>query len=254
MRRRVPVVGLILVLILFSAGVPGLAAPLMQARSVITSPASGQTVSGIVEVTGIATHPNLNFYQLRYAAGPEPQGDSQWVDFAIVQATPVENGVLASWDTTGVPDGEYTMALAVWGQNDSSSPYVFFVTRLRVNNAQPVPSPTPEATEMPTAEPMPTMAIGATPSPVTIEQPATPTPRPTATVAGAPSEEDVPAPPADEGGLGLPQMALDTGQLGTAFCTGGLFAILLLLIWGAYLLLKAGVRWFLRQRGEPPIT
>jgi flagellar biogenesis protein FliO len=49
-------------------------------------------------------------------------------------------------------------------------------------------------------------------------------------------------------------MALDAGQLGTAFCTGGLFTILLLLVWGAYLLLKAGVRWFLRQRGEPPVT
>jgi len=55
---------------------PGVAAPLQQARSVITYPSDGMTVSGAVEIQGIATHPNINSYQVRYAAGPQPTGDS----------------------------------------------------------------------------------------------------------------------------------------------------------------------------------
>ena len=45
---------------------------------------------------------------------------------------------------------------------------------------------------------------------------------------------------------------LDTGELRDAFCTGGMLSVLLLLVWGTYLLMKAGVRWILRQGREPP--
>ena len=130
MHKRILAVVTALVMILLAAGRPGWAAPQPQARSVITYPSSGMTISGLVEVTGIATHPNISSYQVRYAAGPEPTGDSQWVDFAIVQALQVEDGVLGTWDTTLVPDGQYTLALAVWGIDDAASPYVFFVTHL----------------------------------------------------------------------------------------------------------------------------
>lgn len=259
MCRRTLVTGLLLVCVVLTLGAPALAAPLMQARSVITYPASGMTVSGVVQVTGIATHPNLNFYQLRYAPGSEPRGDSAWVDFAVVQATPVENGVLASWDTTALPDGDYTLALAVWGQDDASSPYVSFVTNLKVNNAQPVPSPTPEVTEtpaeLPTSEPMPTVVIGATPTPITIEQPATPTPRATAVGepgAVAPSEPESPEGGDDDDSI-LSAFNFDTGELREAFCAGGIFVALLLVLWGCYLMLKAVIRWYFRhQRRGPP--
>jgi len=248
MRRRVLVVGMVVALILLAGGPPGRAAPPLQARAVITYPANGMTISGVVDVTGIATHPNLNFYQVRYAAGPEPTADSQWVDFAIVQAKPVENDVLGSWDTTTVPDGQYTLALAVWGQDDPANPYLFFVTYLTVNNAQPVPSPTPEEVP-PTPQPMPTEVIGPTPTPVSIEQPATPTPRPTPTpTGGAPVEALTPSSPGEKG----PAFTLNVGQLRDAFCAGGMIPVLLLLLWGIYLLMKAAVRWLLRQRKRPP--
>jgi hypothetical protein len=247
MHKRILAVGTAMVLILLAVSSPGWAAPQAQARSVVTYPADGMTVSGVVEVTGIATHPNMDFYQVRYAAGPEPTGSSQWVDFAIVEATQVENDVLGTWDTTVIPDGQYTLALAVWGVNDSSGPYVFFVTRLTVNNAQPVATPTPEEA---TPEPMPTAVIGPTATPVSIEQPATPTPRPSPVpqdeVAGEPV---MPSP--EEEGFKLP---LNAAELRTAFCTGGLITVILLLLWGSYLVAKAGVRWFLRHQrtNRPP--
>jgi hypothetical protein len=208
------------------------------------------TVGGVIDVTGIATHPNINFYQLRYAPGPEPTGDTQWVDFAIVQALQVENGVLGTWDASSLPNGQYTMALAVWGQDDAASPYVFFVTYLTVDNTQVVPTPTPEAGQ-PTPEPLPTEVIGPTPTPVTVEQPATPTPRPTETPVGE-VEEVAPRTSEEEDG-GIPAIALDSDGLRDAFCAGGLIPVLLLTAWGLYLLVKAGVRWFLRQRTRPPL-
>lgn len=249
MHRRVLVLGVILGLILLAGGSPGWAAPQPQARSVVTYPANGMTISGVVSVTGIAVHPNLNFYQVRYAVGPEPTGDSQWADFAIVQATQVDNDVLGNWDTTTVPDGQYTLALAVWGQDDPASPYVFFVTYLTVNNAQPVATPTPEV-EPPTPEPLPTAVIGPSPTPAAVEQPATPTPRPTLTSVGEEEEELIASSsPEQEQG---PALTLDVGGLRDGFCLGGMVTILLLMLWAMYLLMKAGVRWFLRQRGRPP--
>ena len=249
MHKRILAVGTALVLILLAVSPPGWAAPLAQARSVVTYPAEGTTVSGVVEVTGIATHPNMDFYQVRYAAGPEPTGNSQWVDFAIVDATQVENDVLGTWDTTVIPDGQYTLALAVWGVNDPSGPYVFFVTHLTVNNAQPVATPTPEEA---TPEPMPTAVVGPTPTPVAIEQPSTPTPRPSPTPRSESAEE--PSAPLPEEGEDRFSVPLDVSELRTAFCTGGLITSIALLLWGVYLVAKAGLRWLLRQQrtDRPP--
>jgi hypothetical protein len=249
MHKRALAVGMALMMILFTVGSPGWAAPWPQAtRSVITYPADGMTISGIVEVTGIATHPNLNFYQLRYAAGPQPTGDSQWVDFAIVEGVQVDNDVLATWDTTTIPDGQYTLALAVWGRDDASGPYVFFVKYLTVNNAQPVATPTPEPS---TPEPLPTAVVGPTPTPVTILQPATSTPRPSPTPRGAGEEVEGAATSSTEVGE-QPSFALDVGQLRSAFCDGILITVMLFLLWGLYLLTKATVRWYLRRRAGPP--
>jgi hypothetical protein len=244
MYKRTLALGVAL-LILFAVGQPGWAAPKPQARSIVTYPADGMTISGIVEVTGIATHPNMNFYQLRYAAGPRETGDSQWVDFAIVEGAQVENDVLGTWDTTVIPDGQYTLALAVWGVDDPAN-YVFFVRNLTVNNAQPVETPTPET---PTPEPMPTAVVGPSPTPIVVEQPATPTPRPSPTPQGG-ITEDVPTPTAEGGEE--PAMILDVEDLRAAFCTGGLFTVVLLSLWALYVLVKAGVRWFLRGRTRAP--
>jgi len=247
MHKRALVVGMVLVIVLLSLGPPGRAAPPLQARSIITYPTDGMTVSGVVEITGIATHPNIQWYDVSYAYDPEPTGGSQWVSLANVENKQVENEVLATWDTTNVPDGQYSLALTVVGRDDPFT-YQQFVSHLTVNNAQPVPSPTPE-TEQPTPEPMPTAEAGPTPTPVSIEQPATPTPRPSPTPEGEEEQVDMPSASEEE-----EQSSLSFGVEGLrgAFCNGGLITAMLFLLCGLYLLVKASIRWYLRNGGVLP--
>ena len=245
MRKRMLLSGLVILIGLLGVAPAGRAAPLSQAQSTITYPTDGTTVSGQVEVRGIALHPNMDFYQVRYAPGGQPAADSQWQDFAIVEGQQVDNDVLGVWDTTQVPDGQYTLALAVWGVNDANNPYVFFATNITVNNANPVATPTPVEEEEPTEVPA-TPTVGPTPTPVAVEQPATSTPRPTPTV----STSVLPTPTV--GADDEPVVSLNTGQIRDGFCAGGLITVLLLSLWGLYLLGKAGIRWFLRQRSQPP--
>lgn len=242
MIKRALLVIAVTVPLLLAITVPALTAPRYQARSVITYPTEGMVLSGVVEVTGIATHPNIRSYQVRYAAGPRPAADSQWVDFAIVEGVQVENGVLGTWDTTTVPNGLYTLALAVWGVDDPASPYVFFVNNLTVDNSQPLPpTPTPEP---PTPEPLPTPVL-ETPTPVAVELPPTstplPSPTPTATPAGPASSES------SENGGGKLEMPIDFAQLRTAFFSGSKITLFLFALWGLYLFVKALVRWLLRR-------
>ncbi|MFW6115726.1 MAG: hypothetical protein ACOC7Y_01555 [Chloroflexota bacterium] len=239
MSKRMVALGLGLVVVLLAIGQVGQAAPLTQAQSMITAPSDGDRVSGQVEVRGVARHPNLDFYQVRYAPGAQPEGGSQWTDFAIVEGRQVENDVLGTWDTTQLPDGQYTLALAVWGVNDPNNPYVYFVTNLTVDNTDVVASPTPEVT--PTEVP-PTPTLGPTPTSVTVEQPPSPTPRPTATPE--PGVVETPTVPPDDG----LDVALDAARIRDGFCTGGLITVMLLSVWGLYVVGKAGVRWLLRQR------
>jgi hypothetical protein len=244
MHKRILIVGTALVMTLFIVSSPSWAAPHLQARSIITYPSDGMTIGGAVDVTGVATHPNIRFYQIRYAAGPRPTGESQWVDFAIVEATQVEDGVLATWDTTVIPDGDYTLALAVWGVDDAASPYVFFVNNLRVNNAEAPATPTPEP---PTPESLPTAVAGPTATPVPVEQPPTPTPLPSPTPGIEEVEE--PTTPTGDSGFNIP---IDFAALRAAFIKGGKATFVLFLLWALYLFTKALIRWILRQGIKVP--
>jgi len=247
MHKRVIVTITFLVIGLAMAA-PGLAAPQFQhTRSVITYPESDTTVSGIVEIRGIATHSSAQWwYDVSYAPGPGPTEGSQWVPLAQVENTPVQNDVLAVWDTTSIPDGVYTLVLTVKGEGDPTY-WQFFVRNLTVNNTDFVVTPTSVPA---TPLPMPTAAAGPTPTPVLIEQPPTPTPQQSPTPEGGEEDEGF-EPPSDEEGDGL-NLALDTEGLRSAFCTGGLITLMLFVLWGLYMLAKASVRWYLRRSTAPP--
>jgi len=110
---------------------PGWAAPRPQARSVVTYPTNGTTISGAVQGYRHSHSSQHPLYQVDYAPGPEPTGGSQWTTVAHVENVQVEKRRPGCWDTTGLPDGLYCLALTVSGQNDSLY-YQQFVTYLTI--------------------------------------------------------------------------------------------------------------------------
>ncbi|MCA9960989.1 MAG: hypothetical protein KC443_18240, partial [Anaerolineales bacterium] len=144
-----PALTLLLICLLSSMGV-GLAvvgsahaAQSQPGANGITQPTSGAAVSGVVTVTGTAVDPNYLRYELAFRAESGTAGD--WVVFAEGDQ-PIQNGILAIWDTTigrnvnapVWPDGRYQLRLRVVRTDYNYSEY--FVTGLIISNSG---TPTP---------------------------------------------------------------------------------------------------------------
>jgi hypothetical protein len=74
----------------------------------IRQPQNGETVSGVVEVSGTADTPNFGFYKIEM----KHPGDANW---QTIQAgnTIVINGKLGDWDTRRLSPGEYQVSLVI---------------------------------------------------------------------------------------------------------------------------------------------
>lgn len=231
--------------------------PAFAQASGITSPAFGDTLSGIVLVEGTANHPNFLRYELAFLAESSPNRD--WIVFAEGGQS-ILNGTLAIWDTTVgrnigaavFPDGRYQLRLRVVRQDYNYDEY--FVTNLTISNDQATPTPTLDpaitvtvsAVATPTAvnpllEVRPTVLPSLTPFPTPTqlalaENAGTP-PNPNASVDSTESQ-----PPGILGQLA----AIDTSQFSQAFWQGvqwvtGFFGLM-----GLYLILRGMGRWLRR--------
>lgn len=130
------------IMVLLALSLAGLAA--VQAQSVqvqITSPEINQVVRGRVPIIGSASVDNFQFYKVEYGVGSDP---SQWAVIGQLHDSPVINGQLEVWDTTGIPDGVYSLQLQAVKQDGNWEP--FFVRGLTVSNSSPTETPTPETT------------------------------------------------------------------------------------------------------------
>ena len=107
------------------------------ANVVITSPQLVSELHGVIQVLGTASVTGMrSFFLETRPLNPDasvPTGETGWVPATLPASTAVQNGVLASWDTTLIPDGLYELRLTVTRDNALSS--YFVVTPLRVNNA-----------------------------------------------------------------------------------------------------------------------
>lgn len=139
----------------------------------IVSPANQQTVMGEVPIIGQVQVPaNFNRWQLEFA----PQGSAQYQllpGFPQQAQQPNANSQIATWDTRTIPNGVYSLRMAVIS-NDGG--YVYRGVNIAVNNPLPTPTPTPtlEPSPFPTfppfdqATPIPFDTIptfGASPTP-----------------------------------------------------------------------------------------
>src|ERR687885_1609817 len=121
------------------------AAPLQQDCSgvAITSPrASGDPVRGRVNISGSAAIANFQFYKVEYAPGANPP-DSSYRNIAPdVHRTAVSSGLLETWDTTGIPDGPYSLRLTVVDIRGNFPCPPVTVRPIIVANRAPIASPT----------------------------------------------------------------------------------------------------------------
>lgn len=242
-----------LILLLASAG-QSWTAPLAQDPVwMISFPRDGSAVSGVVAIQGTATHPSFVSYGLLFASGDTVTGSTLWrQDSPIIwnNQSMVVNGTLATWDTTTVPNGKYVLALVVY-EAGNETPNVYFVQNLTVQNeaATTTPEPTPEATPTEIGAPTALPAEGAAPIAPTIEQPPTATPRPTPTLSPG-----VTPGPDDTGEDETPKTIISMDAVKEAFKTGAQLAIMLYVIGGLYVAVKAAIRYALRlqrKKQEP---
>lgn len=109
----------------------------------LSSPANGQSLQGEIQVQGQVSAPvNFNRWQLEIA----PQGTTNYQvlpGFPQTAQQTAPNSVLMTWDTTTVPNGNYTLRLTVVS-NDGG--FIFRSVNIQINNPLPTPTPTPTIT------------------------------------------------------------------------------------------------------------
>jgi len=222
-----------LFLILFSIA---LGARSARAQSGISYPPETEVLSGSVQIQGAASHPDFWKYELAAA----PQGTQNWFNITASE-TPVENGVLAVWDTRSVPDGPYTIRLRVVRRDGNYDE--FYVQKVVVANAAPPPTPTPETTPTPTVTPTPKPPT-ATPVQLTPDIPTTTPAAPTATPEAGAAAVD--AGENDGGGEsdGIPAASLDLlRQIKDAFLKGALYVLIAFVAVGLFFGVKNLLMW-----------
>jgi membrane carboxypeptidase/penicillin-binding protein PbpC len=111
--------------------------------AVIFSPLAGQTVGGLVPVTGRASSANFVSYQLEFGSGTTP---GAWTPISQGIAK-VESGSLGTWNTEGLSPGVYTLRLLVQDRQRGQ-----IVATVTVNIGTPTPTPVP-GTPTPVARP-----------------------------------------------------------------------------------------------------
>src|ERR1700693_21509 len=74
-----------------------------QGVAVITSPLAVAILNGLVPITGTATHPQFQRYELAFAYSPNPT--STWFPLQAPVNTQVVNEIIGRWDTTQISDG-----------------------------------------------------------------------------------------------------------------------------------------------------
>jgi hypothetical protein len=164
----------------------------------ISTPQSGDALQGVITITGTSQVDGFASAEVAFSYTGDPTGT--WFRIAT-NNQPVQDGILAIWDTTSISDGVYDLRLQVLTSDGKT--LKASAAGLRVRNYTPVETPTPTAV-IPAATPLPTSTL-------------TPTPYPTPSLL-----------PPNPAVLSSQDVSLGVGY-------GSLIAILLFLVLGLYL-------------------
>lgn len=176
---------------------------------IIKKPQAGDVIQGTLTITGSNNITGFLSSEVTFAYS----GDTTGTWFLIASSSqPVEDGLLAAWDTTTITDGVYNLRLKVYLEDGTFREVV--VQRLRVRNYTPVE----------TATPTPTL----TPPAVTIVPTITLTPTIIPTSTPFPSPTLLPTNPA----------ILTSADVSISIGYGGVAGLILLSVLGIYLWLR----------------
>ena len=174
---------------------------------IIKKPQAGEVLQGTLTITGTSNLTGFLASEVAFAYS----GDTTGTWFLIATSSqPVENGALATWDTTTITDGVYTLRLRVYLADGTFREVI--APQMRVRNYTPVETPTPTMTP-PALTLVPTFTLTATLIPTS-----TPFPTPT----------ELPPNPA----------ILTSADVSISIGYGGVAAVILLSIIGIYLWLR----------------
>jgi membrane peptidoglycan carboxypeptidase len=134
-------------------GLPGSDLP-----ATIYTPLTGSTISGAVPIQGRAASPNFQSFRIEVGQGPSP---TTWV--LVGQGfAPVQGGTLGILNTSGIPNGTYTLRLTVM---DAQRGLITATSQVSIGpstNSSPGPSSPPPPPPTP-APPAPTPIGGTNP-------------------------------------------------------------------------------------------
>ncbi|MCB8968361.1 MAG: PBP1A family penicillin-binding protein [Ardenticatenaceae bacterium] len=157
---------------------------------IITQPGEGSEIIDTIDVLGTVNGPNFAGYQVEYGLSHDPGG---WGIVQERQGGAVENGRLATWDTSGINSfGAITLRILIFGPDNPYTPEEDPATleqRVHLTLLQPTATatatatatPLPTATGTPTNTPSPTATSIATILPTITPFPSATPALPTAT-------------------------------------------------------------------------
>jgi hypothetical protein len=170
----------------------------------INQPQEGDEIIDEVEVRGTAKGPNFNGYVVEYGLGHDPGG---WATVQGRQPDAVEDGRLATWDTSDVDaSGNITLRVVIFGPNNPYTPEddpVQLEARVPLTLLEPTATPTATPTETATPTQTATATSTALPS-------STPTETATAQPSATPTTQIVTTPPADDTATPTPEIIIIT--------------------------------------------
>jgi hypothetical protein len=178
----------------------------------ITTPASGAVLRGSVSIVGSSQVESGNFAHTEVAFAYAGDLTGTW--FLIGSSDqPVVEGVLATWDTTTISDGDYSLRLRVFLQDGTTMDVT--VTDLHVRNDAPAQTATPPVAiqDLPTFEPSPSPAA----------------PEAVPASATAPAPRALPGNPAE----------VTENQVLSTFRRGAVFAVISVALIGLFLRLRS---------------
>lgn len=116
---------------------------LMQTGNIsITSPLAGDTLRGQVEIAGNMNVDGFASAELAFSFASNPAGS--WFTIQTF-SQPVQDPILAIWDTSLLTDGDYILHLRVFLQDGSSQDTI--VSDLKIRNDAPTATVVPTGTE-----------------------------------------------------------------------------------------------------------